>query len=152
METHPVDPKAISVWRWQAVLTALPLCIPVTIVTLRAPAPLSLFVPIAFVITAILCIWRLPPAHYRALEYGIDGQGIAIRRGIFWRSRILLPRIRVQHSDVSQGPLQRRYGIATLKFYTAGSHYTKVELPGLAHDDALALRDALLAQGGDAGV
>jgi uncharacterized protein len=82
----------------------------------------------------------------------VDEQGIVIQRGIFWRSRIALPRVRVQHSDVSQGPLQRRFGVATLKLYTAGSRYTKIELPGLAHDEALALRDTLIAGGGDSGV
>jgi hypothetical protein len=36
--------------------------------------------------------------------------------------------------------------------YTAGSRHTKIELPGLRHEDALALRDALLAEGSGSGV
>ena len=65
---------------------------------------------------------------------------------------VALPRVRIQHTDVSQGPLERRYGIGTLKLYTAGSRHTRIELPGLNHDDAIALRDALLAEGGGSGV
>lgn len=152
METQQVDPNVVRVWRWRAVLLSFLPCVPLTILFLRGPAPLSYLVPALYVCAALFLIWRWPPAYYRALEFGVDAQGIAIQRGIFWRSRILLPRIRVQHSDVSQGPLERRYGVATLKLYTAGSHYTKVELPGLTHDDALALRDQLVARGGDAGV
>jgi membrane protein YdbS with pleckstrin-like domain len=96
--------------------------------------------------------WICPEAYYRRLRFGTDGSGITIERGIFWQSRIAVPRARIQHTDVSQGPLQRRYGVGTLKLYTAGSRHTKVELPGLAHADAVALRDALLAESGDSGV
>jgi uncharacterized protein len=151
METHHVDPKTVGVWRWHAALTSLLVALPLFVVSLRAPA-IWLLLPLAYIVVAIYCIWVLPPAHYEALEFAVDEHGITIQRGIFWRSRIALPRIRVQHSDVSQGPLQRRFGVATLKLYTAGSRYTKIELPGLAHDDALALRDALIAAGGDSGV
>jgi|SRR5688572_25006924 membrane protein YdbS with pleckstrin-like domain len=152
METHHVDPNTVGVWRWHAALTAVVLALPLLGVVARAPSPTWLVLPIAYVAIAAYCVWVLPSAHYEALEFGVDDQGITIHRGIFWRSRIALPRVRVQHSDVSQGPLQRRFGVATLKLYTAGSRYTKIELPGLAHDDALALRDALISRGGDSGV
>jgi uncharacterized protein len=152
METQHVDPNTIRVWRYHAAFSAVLVGLPLIGVALRAPSPVWMLLPLAYVVVAIYCIWVLPSAHYDALEFGVDEQGITIRRGIFWRSRISLPRIRVQHSDVSQGPLQRRFGVATLKLYTAGSRYTKIELPGLSHDDALALRDALIAHGGDSGV
>jgi membrane protein YdbS with pleckstrin-like domain len=152
MESQQVDPNTINVWRCHAALTAIVLGLPLIGVVLRAPAPTWLLLPIAYVALAAYCIWVLPSAHYDALRFAVDDHGISIQRGIFWRSRIALPRIRVQHSDVSQGPLQRRFGVATLKLYTAGSRFTKIELPGLAHDDALALRDALIARGGDSGV
>jgi membrane protein YdbS with pleckstrin-like domain len=152
MQTHHVDPKAVALWRWQAAITFVVFAVPLVGVILRAPSPASWLLPGAYAVLAFCCVWTLPSAHYRALEYGVDAQGIAVQRGIFWRSRIALPRIRIQHSDVSQGPLERRYGVATLKLYTAGSRYTKIELSGLAHVDALALRDALIAAGGDSGV
>ena len=96
--------------------------------------------------------WGASQAYYRRLRFAIDASGIAIERGILWRSRIAVPRARIQHTDVSQGPLQRRFGVGTLKLYTAGSRYTKIELPGLAHAEAIALRDALLAKTDDSGV
>lgn len=147
-----VDPGTVGVWRWQTALTSLVFALPLVAVMLRAPAPIWWLLPALYAIVVLSCVWLIPPARYRALEFGVDEQGIRIQRGIFWKSRVALPRVRVQHSDVSQGPLQRRYGVATLKLYTAGSHYTKIELPGLAHEDALALRDELIAGGGDSGV
>ena len=60
-----------------------------------------------------------------------------------WRSVTHVPRSRVQHTDVSQGPLERRYGLGTLVVYTAGTDHARVSLPGLAWETALALRDEL---------
>ena len=44
-----------------------------------------------------------------------------------------VPRSRVQHTDVSQGPLERNHGLGTLVVYTAGTDHAKVELGGLDH-------------------
>ena len=54
-----------------------------------------------------------------------------------------MPRSRVQHTDVSQGPLERHYGLGTLVVYTAGTDHARVSLPGLAHEVAIQLRDDL---------
>jgi uncharacterized protein len=152
MDTRHVDPHTVTVWRWQALIVASVFCVPFLGVVIRDGSTLAVGALALFLVMAVVTVWRLPAAHYRALRFGLDDHGIVIERGVWWRSRTALPRIRVQHSDVSQGPLQRRYGIATLKFYTAGSRYTKIELPGLEYDDAVALRDALIARGGDSGV
>ena len=117
----------------------------------RFGAP-GLFAPLLVRLAGLTLSWVWPEAYHRRLRFGIDESGIAIERGVFWRSRIALPRVRIQHTDVSQGPLERRYGVGTLKLYTAGSRHTKIELPGLNHEEAIALRDALLAKSGDSGV
>ena len=62
-----------------------------------------------------------------------------------------MPRSRIQHTDVSQGPYQRRFGLATLVVYTAGTEHASIAIEGLRHETALAFRDALLARGEPAG-
>ena len=151
MDTSQVDQATISVWRWQGVI-ATSICAAGALVLLGRFGSPGVAASLLIVVAGLALSWVWPDAYYRRLRYGTDGSGIAIERGIFWRSRIAVPRARVQHTDVSQGPLQRRFGVGTLKLYTAGSRYTKIELPGLAHADAIALRDALLAESGDSGV
>jgi membrane protein YdbS with pleckstrin-like domain len=55
-----------------------------------------------------------------------------------------VPRSRVQHTDVSQGPLERRYGLGTLVIYTAGTSHSRVNLEGLDHEVARRIRAHLL--------
>jgi hypothetical protein len=57
----------------------------------------------------------------------------------------------VQHIDVTQGPIERRFELGTLVIYTAGTDHAKVALAGLEHGRALAIREHLLPSGaGDA--
>ena len=113
------------------------------------PIPARYRVPI-FIIWAVASAARLAWSQYRPiLEYRyssflLDGDAIEIRRGALFRHVISVPRSRVQHTDVSQGPLERRYGLGTLHIYTAGVSHAQVPLPGLAHSRAIEIRDALL--------
>ena len=66
-------------------------------------------------------------------------------RGLWWRRDITVPFGRVQHLDVTQGPLERLFGLGTLVLHTAGNHNSSVALPGLAHAQALTMRDAIRA-------
>lgn len=152
MQTAQVDRRAISVWRWQAlIVTAL--------ATVAAGVFFFPFDQIAWQIPVVavaligsLIAWSWPPTYYRHLRYAVDDTGIVIQRGVLWRSHIALPRVRIQHTDVMQGPLQRRFDVGTLRLYTAGSRHTMIELPGLAHQDAIELRNALLAESMASGV
>ncbi len=87
--------------------------------------------------------WMHPPRRFRSVKYAVSEQGIEIHHGIYWRHVVNVPRSRIQHTDVVQGPIMRRYGLATLQVHTAGVEYNKVELPGLAHSVAMTLRDDL---------
>jgi membrane protein YdbS with pleckstrin-like domain len=86
---------------------------------------------------------RWPARVYAHTRYRLDADGLLIRRGVYWRRVTHVPRSRVQHTDVSQGPMERRYGLGTLVVYTAGTDHARVSLPGLAHEVALQLRDDL---------
>lgn len=84
-----------------------------------------------------------PARVYAHTRYQLDQDGLRIARGVYWRTVTHVPRSRVQHTDVSQGPLERRYGLGTLIVYTAGTDHAKVALAGLAHETAVRLRDDL---------
>jgi membrane protein YdbS with pleckstrin-like domain len=111
----------------------------------------TFLIPGWFVLTvglASFCyIW--PPYEYRYTSYVLDADGIEIRSGVIWRSIANVPRSRVQHIDVSQCPHERSYGLGRLVIFTAGTHHSRVELPGLDYTVAISLRNHLLPRGAD---
>jgi membrane protein YdbS with pleckstrin-like domain len=105
---------------------------------------------LVWLVLMLLAIWhaiRWPARAYEHTAFRVDDQGIEIRKGVYWRVVINVPRSRVQHIDVSQGPIERRYELGTLVIYTAGTEHAKVELEGLEHGRALAIREQLLPSG-----
>jgi membrane protein YdbS with pleckstrin-like domain len=115
------------------------------------PLSLGVLLPAWLLLTVAIAwfchVW--PPFEYRYTSYVLDGEGIEIRSGVVWRSITNVPRSRVQHIDVSQGPLERSYGLGRLVIFTAGTHHSRVELPGLDYAVAFALRNHLLPHGAD---
>jgi membrane protein YdbS with pleckstrin-like domain len=94
--------------------------------------------------------WLWGGRRWASTGFALDAGGLRIRRGVAWRSETLVPRSRVQHTDLNRGPLDRRLGLATLKVYTAGTKLASVTLDGLPEARAVALRDALVNHDDDA--
>ena len=66
-----------------------------------------------------LLIWL--PAYYRSLEYRIDAGAVRGKRGVFWKRIVTEPYGKITNIDITQGPLQRAYGIGDLHLQTAGA-------------------------------
>jgi len=153
-----LDPKFVTAQRLVAgIVSAIMMLgslIAVTLVTLFGDwtplASLGWFV-VALLLPgalAALMFWW-PAVSYRRIAYSVGDQGIRIERGVIWRTIASVPRSRVQHTDVSQGPIERSYGLGTLVIYTAGTQHAAVSLEGLPHAAAIAIRDHLIAGGED---
>ncbi len=100
-------------------------------------------------VAAGLLLWSTlawPAVAHRNASWRLDETGLEIRRGVFWKHQISVPLARLQHADISQGPIQRRFGLAKLTVHTAGSANASVELDGLAIETATWLRDMLIRQ------
>jgi membrane protein YdbS with pleckstrin-like domain len=147
-----LHPRALDLWRWTTWGW---------IAVLATPGAAGLafagnLLPAAALALAalLLALWmrRYLAAYAARFRCRLLLDGLWIERGVYWRRETFVPRARVQHTDVNQGPLARRYGIAELKVFTAGAQVAEIEVDGLAHADALALRDSLLGRGGADGV
>jgi membrane protein YdbS with pleckstrin-like domain len=100
-----------------------------------------------FTAYVLLGLWR-GHLRWRHTSWTLDDTGFRIRRGWVWQSESLVPRARVQHLDIHRGPIERRFELATLTVYTAGTSNSAVSLASLGDADAVALRDALLPERG----
>lgn len=101
--------------------------------------------PAAAVTGIAIGLWRGERA-WRYTHWRLDEAGFTLRRGHLWRRETRVPQSRVQHLDLRRGPLQRRFGLATLVIHTAGTRHSEVVVRGLDGEDAERLRDTLARQ------
>ena len=145
----PLHPNQIKVLRFRVIIAAL-VAVGVTMVLdigplQDTPLPRGL-VPGAAALLGLIGIALLPGRRYRAWGYREGTDELFVKHGLFKRVLTVVPFGRVQHIDISQGPVERRYGLGTLSLHTAGTRSAEVSLPGLAQDDAEAMRDRIRAQ------
>lgn len=106
------------------------------------PAPTGLLLGAALMMLVYLAVLA-PPRRYRAWGYGLDSEELQVRRGVWTRVHTVVPLDNVQHIDVSQGPLERAFGICSLVLHTAGTLHSQIVIPGLARGTAERMRDEI---------
>lgn len=94
---------------------------------------------------AILSVVLVPDRLYRRLRYRLTDTLLQVVRGWLVHVDTIVPLVRVQHIDVTRGPLDKLFGTATLVVHTAGTHNSVVTLPGLSPDNAASIRDTIRA-------
>ena len=138
---------------WQAVVCTLPVAGPAAALLIVSggfgSAGVNVALWLVLVIVAFALGWRLGLARFHRTRFALDAAGLRIQRGLWWRGETLVPRSRVQHTDINRGPLDRRLGLSTLKVYTAGTRLAHVTLAGLPEARAVELRDALVTADDD---
>lgn len=85
-------------------------------------------------------VYLIPLLRYRRWRYEIFEQEIYIQRGVFIMRRTIIPMIRVQHVDTEQGPILKKFNLATVSISTAATTHL---IPALKEADASALRDRI---------
>ena len=85
----------------------------------------------------------IPDRVYRRLRYGLTERLMQVVRGWLFHTDTIVPFVRVQHLDVTRGPLDKMFGTATLIVHTAGTHNSVVTVPGLAPERAAEIRDII---------
>ena len=103
----------------------------------------AILIPVVLLMAYL--VWHVPKRRYARWGYDMSNDRLRVSSGYMFHSDTVVPLGRIQHIDVDQGPIQRRYDLATLSVHTAGSHNDTVRLPGLLHADAIAMREAIRA-------
>ncbi|MBV8301510.1 MAG: PH domain-containing protein [Candidatus Dormibacteraeota bacterium] len=105
----------------------------------------SLLMP-AGVVGVGVVFWLVEWGRYRAWGYTERDSDLVVQRGLMFRRVSVVPYGRMQFIDVSAGPVDRAFGLATVQLHTAAAA-TDARIPGLLRGDAASLRDRLAAVG-----
>jgi uncharacterized protein len=141
----PVEPGYRHVLRIHALIFWVPLAIAVAVADqlLLRPFPVHGVPTVLAILLATVAVILLPNRRYRRLRYGLHPNLLQVVRGWLFHTDTVVPLVRVQHIDVTRGPLDKAFGTATLVVHTAGTHNSIVVLPGLAPEKAAAIRDEI---------
>lgn len=86
--------------------------------------------------------------EFHKKSYAIRQKDIVYNSGLFWQSSIVIPFNRVQHCEVSQGPIDRFYNLAELKVFTAGGASSDLSISGLSPETAARIKDFIVIKTG----
>jgi uncharacterized protein len=145
-ELTPVHPNFVWVLRIRAATSALVLfgiAVVLDATALRETGLPAGLVPAIVALLGLAFVAWLPRRRWRAWAYREGDDELDIRHGRLVRVRTVVPFARVQHIDVSEGPVERNLGLATLILHTAGTRAAAVPLPGLTRDEADEMRDRI---------
>ena len=78
---------------------------------------LSSFVPLIIAITIVL-YWI--PRFYSSLKYVFDDDDVTVTKGVWWKTKSVVPYNRITNINIYQGPISRYFGLAKLAIQTAG--------------------------------
>lgn len=82
----------------------------------------------------------LPKLRWKRWKYEVSDQGIDMMRGIIIKKRTVIPINRVQHVDTRQGPVYRKFELASVAISTAATTH---EIPALDNTTADELRNTI---------
>ena len=149
-EWSRLDPAVRQLWRIEAAIGGVFLsCAVVTIALGVSNASVSNLLPggvIGGLVALSLFLWLQYVAgkkfDFWRYEVGEDELGVA--HGIWWQARIYVPRARIQHVDITAGPIARALGLATVSVFVGGQTGAVAVIPGLATEEADKFRRTLM--------
>jgi len=100
---------------------------------------------VAMALCGAVALWFVRN-RFRAWTYQERDEDLLVSRGVLIRRLSVVPYGRMQFVDVTSGPVERVYRLATVKLHTAAAA-SDARIPGLERDDAARLRDRLAALG-----
>ena len=90
--------------------------------------------------------WRFVGRRFGSWGYAEREDDLLVRRGVMFARLSVVPYGRMQFIDVTAGPLERAFGLASVRLHTAAAA-TDARIPGLTREEAARLRDRLAELG-----
>jgi uncharacterized protein len=147
-ERH-LAPSVVWLWRAGLAMRTATWAIGAAVFGAFAPWPLPwTAIVVGIVVLGVVTTLIWPPMRFRAWSFRMRERDLWVRFGVLWRTVSVIPYSRIQHVDTRHGPVERWLGLSSIIVYTAGVRGADVEIPGLAADEAEALREQLAHLGG----
>lgn len=147
VDWRPVSPKLITV---ELIARAIWVAILLAALGIGWALQTHWLWPAGMAVVVVYAIWRsaVTVRAVKAWGYAERDQDLLVRHGLLIRRLSIVPYARMQYVDVTAGPLERAFGLATVQLHTAAAA-TDAKVPGLPPAEAARLRDRLTTLGED---
>ncbi len=102
--------------------------------------PYAKWVFFPFAILSIILTW----ISYYKRGHALRAYDIIYKEGVLYNNITTISFNRVQHCEISQGPLDQLFDLYTLKVFTAGGQSSDLEVPGLDKETANGLKEYIV--------
>lgn len=138
-----ISPRYQTVLRCRLLAMGLPLALapwfPVVFFSHPVAALSSgISILVLVVLALLLLVWV--PRKVRRTNYLLRRLDLHLRTGYLWHKAISVAINRIQHTEITQGPIERLCGLSSVAVYTAGGHQSDLKIPGLEQDLAQKLK------------
>lgn len=100
-------------------LFIIPEALVVTLAPMEVIVPVTIFFFLPLLVIFLFIVWWIPK-FWGSIIYRMTGSEITWRRGVWFRNTGIVPYNRITNVDIIQGPISRKFSIASLKIQTAG--------------------------------
>lgn len=141
---HSLSPNAVKYWRMEELISNVIAGV-ILAVLLYLDWRFGWYSWIGWVLIGLAVIfligifWSIlsPPLTYKSWRYDLDEEFLHLQFGIWSRTEQLVPMTKIQAVSLTQGPLMRKYKLASLSVETMGSSHA---IPALPKEKAAELR------------
>ncbi len=111
------------------------------LVMLYFVADLPLVLSLAVFTGLVVLVFIIEIMGFKIKGYALREHDISYKSGLLFFSMTSVPFNRIQHCEVSQGPLARLFDLGSVKVYTAGGSSSDLSISGLTKENAHKLRE-----------
>lgn len=113
--------------------------------------------PVQWPVWAALAAWTvlLALSFYLAWKrwavagYALREHDITHQHGVLFRTVTTIPFNRMQHCEISRGPVESAFGLATLRVFTAGGSSSDLSIEGLPVEEAQRIKEFITSKIGE---
>ncbi|MEG0259651.1 MAG: PH domain-containing protein [Lysinibacillus sp.] len=139
---HQISRKGLTVWRLYGIIQTVIMVLVaggVGFLTYYFEWPTFVYyiAGAVVIIFTFMLIYLFPKIRWDRWRYEVREHEIEVQYGLFVVKRTLIPMVRVQHVDTTQGPILKKYDLGNMSISTAATVHT---IPALVMEEADLLR------------
>ncbi len=146
---HPLERKYLVTKRISLIISFAILLMILTSLFIfieEIQSPIIIYSSVSAIIFLMIFSWIGTNISFSFSGYALRDKDILVRNGWLVRKIKILPLNRVQHVSVQSGPLERKFGLASVSVFTAGTGSADFTVRGITQTTAQQIKDWISIQ------